>query len=142
MENFNKDIGELYANCKKIISSIHNNRKKFINVYDSPDWVVFEDSPRSLVVNLTSTEMSLRYKNISLYYYDNIVQLCSRDKHYIVDLVYIPSSINYSFYSLDTDEDLFQLSTIIDIKWLTLDDIRILNRVREYFYYRFLKNNI
>lgn len=141
MEKFKINTEQLYNSCTELIDCVSNTRQGFTKIYESSNRVMFENS-KKMVVQLTSTELALRYKKISLYYRDNIVQFCTNGISYMNDVVYIPIFHDFSFYRISTEDELFQLSTVIDIKHITLSDIQKLNRLREYFDYLHLKNNI
>lgn len=141
MDKYKHYTEQLYNNCTELINSILTERAGFTKIYESLNRVLFEDS-KQRVVHITSTELVLRYKQISLYYRDNIIQYCTNGISYVHDVVYIPIFHDYSFYSMSTEDDFFQLSTVVDMKHLTLSDIHKLNHLREYFDYLHLKDNI
>lgn len=141
MQKLKRYTKQLYNNCTELIDSIIPDRDKFVKIYESSDRVMFEGSEKRYV-HLTSTELILRYKQISLYYRENIIQFCTNGISYMNDVVYIPTFHDYSFYRIGTEDELFQLSTLIDIKHITLQDIQKLNYIREYFDFRHLCNNV
>lgn len=141
MEKLKMYTMQLYNNCTELIDTVMSERSKFRKVHESSDRVMFEDSNKRFV-HLTSTELVLRYKQISLYYRENIIQFCTNGISYMNDVVYIPIFHDYSFYRMGTEDELFQLSTVIDIKHITLQDIQNLNYLREYFDFKHLYDNV
>lgn len=141
MERFKVYTEQLYNNCTELIDNIGSTRTEFRLVHDSNSRAVFENNTKHFV-HLTSTELTLRYKQISLYYRENIIQFCTNGVSYVNDVVYIPNFHDFSFYGLSTEDELFQLSTVIDIKHIRLKDIQKLNYLREYFDSVHLKNNV
>lgn len=140
MEKFKRYTEQLYNNCSELIAHTDNNRDKFINIYESSNMVLFECCG-GYSVKLTTTEMTLQHNKLSLYFKDNIIQFSESTETYITDVIHIPNYLGYSFYRICTEDDLFQLSTMTDIKFLKVSDILQLNRLKEYFEYRYLKNN-
>lgn len=141
MEKFKKYTDTLYKKCTELIHSIACDKNKFRMIYSSSTQAFFEDRKHRSVA-ISSTELSLKKDDISVYYRDNIVQFCTNGISYMDDVVYIPIFYDYSFYKLCTEDDMFQLSTLIDIKNITLVDICNLNRIRDYFDFQYLKNNV
>ena len=132
---------QLYNNCTELIQTVDGRKRKFRNIYTSSTNALFEDDKKR-VVYISNTELALEYENISIYYRDNIIQFCFNGISYMDDVVYIPIFHDYSFHHICTEDELFQLSTVIDMKNITLNDICNLNRIRDHFDYQYLKNNV
>ncbi|AZU98329.1 hypothetical protein SEPL_041 [Salmonella phage SE_PL] len=141
MDKFKQYTIQLYNNCTELIADVHRGRRKFRNIYESTQKVIFEDLAMR-TVQLSSNELVLKFENISIYFRDNIIQFCLNQISYVHDVIYIPNNKDFSFYEIYSECDLFQLSTVVDTKLIRFEDIDLLNRIKSYFEYRHLENNI
>lgn len=131
---------QLYNCCSNLITDVSLNKKQFKNIYETSNKIIFEDTNQR-TAQISTCEMVLKHDNVSIYYRDNIIQFCANSISYIHDVIYIPNNQDFSFHTIGSEGDLFQLSTIIDTKLIKLEDIIGLNNIKEYFEYRFLSNN-
>lgn len=137
MDSLNKQL-LLYNNCTELITAIYNKKRNFKNVYETSNKIIYEDVS-SRIVEMTSYEMVLKFKNTSIYFRDNIIQFCLNQFSYIHDVIYIPNNQDYSFYRISDECELFQLSTVIDTKMIRFEDIERLNRIKWHFDYQHLE---
>lgn len=137
---YKKYTEQLYKYSSKLIREVSCTKTNFKSIYETGNKIIYEDEHQR-TVELSTCEVVLKHENVSVYYRDNIIQLCANKISYIHDVVYIPNNQDYSFFTLDNECDLFQLSTIVDIKQIKFEDIEALNNIKDYFEYRFIANN-
>lgn len=136
MEEFKTRIETLYKNSTELIKKINETRYAFKQDFETATFVGFCDSSGN-GVTLSSTEMIIRSENISIYYKTNAIQYISVEMNKLIlnESIYIPNNLDYSFYSLGSESELFQLSTIVDTKNITMDFVQALNQIKEHFEY-------
>jgi len=137
---YKKYTEQLYQYSSTLIAEVSCTRKTFKSIYETGNKIIYEDEHQR-TVELSTCEMVLKHDNVSIYYRDNIIQFCANKISYIHDVIYIPNNQDFSFFSIGSEGELFQLSTIIDIKLIKFEDVVKLNNIKEYFEYRFLENN-
>lgn len=140
MEKYKRYTKQLYKFSSKLIRDVSKSKTKFKNIYETSHKIIYEDDSRR-TIELNTCEMILKYNDIAVYYRENLIQLCANKISYIHDVVYIPNNQEFSFFSLTSECELFQLSTIVDTKLLQFEDISALNNIRDYFEIKFLSNN-
>lgn len=109
VENILNDLDSL----EKLSHGVYKNQEAMISF----DWYVLRVLNDYGIIMMGSNIIQRQYSNGD----------CYRS-----DVIRIPESEDVTFFDIKTEEEFFQLSTLVDLSYLTFNDLVLLNTVREY----------